>query len=69
MAGVLSASYKFKVLSLDSRGANYLIMMDLSSQAADEVARLSEIESLIAQNAKARFEILVSAVYWRLSVC
>ena len=66
-AGVLSASYKFKVLSLDSRGANYLIMMDLSSQAADEVARLSEIESLIAQNAKARFEILVSAVYWRLN--
>lgn len=66
-AGVLAASYKFKVLSLDSRGANYLIMMDLSSQAADEVSRLAEIESLIAQNAKARHEILVSAVYWRLN--
>lgn len=66
-AGVLAASYKFKVLSLDSRGANYLIMMDLSSQVADEVSRLAEIESLIAQNAKARHEILVSAVYWRLN--
>lgn len=66
-AGVLAASYKFKVLSLDSRGANYLIMMDLSSQAADGVSRLTEIESLIAQNAKTRHEILVSAVYWRLN--
>ena len=28
-AGVLSASFKFKVLSLDSRGRQYLIMMDL----------------------------------------
>ncbi len=66
-AGVLTASYKFKVLSLDARGANYLVMMDLSSQAADEVERLAEIEALIAQNAKARHEILVSAVYWRLN--
>jgi hypothetical protein len=66
-AGVLSASYKFKVLSLDSRGGSYLVMMDLSSQAADEVTRLAEIESLIAQNAKGRHEILVSAVYWRLN--
>ena len=66
-AGVLSASYKFKVLSLDSRGGSYLVMMDLSSQAADEVTRLAEIESLIAQNAKTRHEILVSAVYWRLN--
>jgi hypothetical protein len=66
-AGVLTASYKFKVLSLDSRGANYLVMMDLSSQAADEIERLAEIEALIAQNAKSRHEILVSAVYWRLN--
>lgn len=66
-AGVLSASYKFKVLSLDSRGGSYLIMADLSSQAAIDAARMAEIESLIAQNAKSRYEILVAAVYWRLS--
>ena len=66
-AGVLSASYKFKVLSLDSRGGSYLIMTDLSSQASVDAQRMAEIESLIAQNAKSHHEILVSAVYWRLS--
>ncbi len=66
-AGVLSASYKFKVLSLDSRGGSYLIMMDLSSQASIDSERMAEIESLIAQNAKSRNEILVASVYWRLS--
>ena len=66
-AGVLSASYKFKVLSLDSRGGSYLIMMDLSSQASVDSERMAEIESLIAQNAKSRYEILVAAAYWRLS--
>ena len=66
-AGVLSASYKFKVLSLESRGGSYLIMTDLSSQASIDAQRMAEIESLIAQNAKSRHEILVAAVYWRLS--
>ena len=66
-AGVLSASYKFKVLSLDSRGGSYLIMTDLSSQASIDTQRMAEIESLIAQTAKSRHEILVAAVYWRLS--
>ena len=66
-AGVLSASYKFKVLSLDSRGGSYLVMIDLSSMAAVDAARMAEIESVIAQSAKSRHEILVAAVYWRLS--
>jgi hypothetical protein len=66
-AGVLSASYKFKVLSLDSHGLQYLIMMDLARQFVGETARLAEIESLIAQTAKARFGILVTAVYWRVN--
>jgi hypothetical protein len=66
-AGVLSASYKFKVLSLDSRGRQYLIMMDLARQYAGETARLAEIEGVIAQNAKNRHDILVTAVYWRIN--
>src|SRR5689334_18159568 len=33
-AGVLSSTYKFKVLSLDSRGRQYLIMMDMARQYA-----------------------------------
>lgn len=66
-AGVLSSSYKFKVLSLDSRGRQYLIMMDLARQYTAEAARLAEIEGLIAQHAKHRHDILVTAVYWRVN--
>jgi hypothetical protein len=66
-AGILSASYKFKVLSLDSRGRQYLIMMDVARANASEASRLAEIESLIAHNAKVRHDILVTAVYWRIN--
>ncbi len=66
-AGVLSSTYKFKVLSLDSRGRQYLIMMDLARQYAGETSRLAEIEGLIAQHAKTRHDILVTAVYWRVN--
>jgi len=66
-AGVLSSSYKFKVLSLDSRGHQYLIMMDLPRQHTAETARLAEIEGLIAKSAKTRHDILVTAVYWRVN--
>jgi len=65
--GVLSSSYKFKVLSLDSRGRQYLVMMDLQRLQTGEVARMAEIETLIAQSAKARHDILVTAVYWRIN--
>jgi hypothetical protein len=65
--GVLSSSYKFKVLSLDSRGRQYLIMMDLARQYMGDPARLAEVETVIAQNAKSRHDILVTAVYWRVN--
>ena len=66
-AGVLSAGYKFKVLSLDARGRQFLVMIDLARNHGGETARLAEIEALIAQGAKARYDILVSAVYWRMN--
>lgn len=66
-AGVLAASYKFKVLSLDARGLQYLIMMDLANQSAGETGRLAEIEAMMAQAAKMRHGILVTAVYWRVN--
>jgi hypothetical protein len=66
-AGVLSASYKFKVLSLDSDGRQFLIMVDLARGAGGDAAKLAEIEALIAQAAKARHEMQVTAVYWRVN--
>ena len=65
-AGVLSASYKFKVLSLDQGGDGFLVMMDLQRGMADPAPQLASIEALIVQSAKLRFEITVPAVYWRL---
>ena len=64
-AGVLSASYKFKVLSLDPQGNKFLVMMDLARANAGPRERLGEVEALIVQNAQARFGITVTAVYWR----
>lgn len=64
-AGVLSAGYKFKVLSLDQRGAQFLVMMDLAPEYGGDMARLAEIETLITQSAKTRFDIVVPAIYWR----
>lgn len=65
-SGVLSASYKFKVLSLDQGGNEFLIMMDLAKAFGGPPEQLGEIEALIMQHAKTRFEITVPAVYWRL---
>jgi hypothetical protein len=67
-AGVLGGSYKFKVLSLDARGVQFLIMMDLAEPLAGHAGRLAEIEGLIVQAAKARYDIGVTAVYWRVNV-
>ena len=65
--GILSSSYKFKVLSLDPRGRQYMIMMDLHKDLVIDPSRLGEIESVVAQNAKARHDIVVTAVYWRIN--
>lgn len=66
-AGVLSASYKFKVLSLDPRGDQFMVMMDLAQEFGGQTERLAEIEVLIAQSAKSRYNIRVTAVYWRMN--
>ena len=66
-AGVLTASYKFKVLSLETDGRQFLIMIDVARGAAGDAAHLAEIEALIAQSAKSRHDLVVTAVYWRLN--
>lgn len=63
--GVLSSSFKFKVLATDPRGKKFIVMMDLSRDFGGEVSQLAEIEKLICQSAKARYNVVVSAVYWR----
>jgi len=64
-AGVLSASYKFKVLSLDAAGRQFLVMVDLAASERADTDVLGEIEVGVIQRAKARHDLAVSAVYWR----
>lgn len=65
-AGVLSAHYKFKVLSLDPRGHQFLVMIDLAPAYGGQLDRLGTIEALITDTASSRHDILVTAVYWRI---
>lgn len=66
-SGVLSASYKFKVLSLDQVGDQFLVMMDIDQTVDAGSSNLHAVEAKIIQSAKARFEIAVNAVYWRVN--
>jgi hypothetical protein len=65
-AGVLSTSYEFKVLALDSSGDGFLVLVDLSLPAdvmPDEY--LLEIERWVQSSARSRHSMEVQAVYWR----
>jgi hypothetical protein len=64
-AGVLTASFKFKVLALDERGRQFLVMVDLAPALGGDTSRLSKIETQIIQTAKARYDLVITAVYWR----
>lgn len=64
-AGVLSSGYRFKVLSLDGRGRQFLVMVDLTGAPGGDTAALARIETAMAQAARSRHDIVVKAVYWR----
>ena len=66
-SGILSAGYKFKVLALDKRATQFIVMVDLAEQYNESHDKLGQIEALIAYTAKSRFELLVTSVYWRLN--
>lgn len=65
-SGVLSARYKFKVLSLDQVGNEFLVMMDLSAEYEGTLEQLPAMEAAIIRHAKARLDIIVPTVYWRV---
>ena len=65
-AGVLSANYKFKVLSFHQQSNDFLVMIDMTVVAGDTVPTTAEMEALIVQSAKVRHDVMVPAVYWRV---
>lgn len=65
--GLITSSYKYKVLSLDPHGRQYLIMMDLKQDMQSQAPLMSKIEQLLTQEALSRHSIQITAVYWRFS--
>jgi hypothetical protein len=66
-AGVLSASYKFKVLAADKTGTDFLIMVDLAQPLPGGAAQMTWIEGLMERMAAARHALDISGVYWRVN--
>ena len=64
-SGVLSADYKYKVLSMDAGGGQYLVMVDCNNPEIGVPDRLNTIEDMIAKTAMSAHDIEVTAVYWR----
>jgi hypothetical protein len=69
--GMLSGSYRFKVVRADKRGHSFVIMVDLSNDFIDlEQGRPRPLQALgraIAKNALGRYGAGVAAVYWRVN--
>lgn len=63
---VLASRYKFKVLSLDSHGRQFLVMLDLLDARAVSSDRFAVIEQLIISHAAQQHGMYVKAVYWRV---
>ena len=68
--GMLSGSYRFKVVRADKRGHTFMVMVDLSTDFMDsEQGRprpLLALGASMTKNALGRYGVGVAAVYWRV---
>lgn len=62
---VLASRYKFKVLSLDTHGRQFLVMVDLMDATALPASRFLAVEQLIVSHAAQQHGLFVKSVYWR----
>lgn len=69
--GVLSASYKFRVVRNDKRGHQYSVMVDLNTDflhnREGQPDHLAAVGAAIIKNAMSRYGIVVAGVYWRVN--
>lgn len=65
--GALSTAYRFRVLSMDAGGREYVVMVDLAADLFEQPQRLADFERTIAELARTRHELEVTAIYWRVS--
>lgn len=64
-----SSTYRFKVMRCDERGHSFVVMLDMSptflaSPAGDDTS-LNETAALLIKNARVKYGLQVSGVYWR----
>lgn len=64
-SGVLSSRYKFKVLSADTRGQRFLVIIDLAPEMMQDVTMLTQVELLIAHHALTKHNFHIAGTYWR----
>lgn len=64
---VLASRYKFKVLSIDTHGRQFLVMVDLLDTRVVPPERFSAIEQLIISHAAQQHGMSVKSVYWRVN--
>lgn len=69
--GILSGSYRFKVVRADRRGHSFVVMVDLSTDFIEseqgQQKSLAALGAIIGKNALARYGLGVPAVYWRVN--
>jgi hypothetical protein len=65
-SGILSAGYKFKILSADQTHQQFLVLFDLASVFQSRTEQLCDMELLIQENALQRYDLVVKTCYWRV---
>lgn len=64
---ILSFQYKFKVMSVDAAGSQFLVLVDLSTEISLNEQHLHTMESAIIARALSQRQLCINAVYWRMA--
>lgn len=69
--GILSGSYRFKVVRADKRGHSFVVMVDLSTDFMDseqgQSRPLQALGASMTKTALGRYGVGIAAVYWRIN--
>jgi hypothetical protein len=63
--GVLSLHYKFKVMSVDQEGTQFVVLVDLSLAFSADIPLLKKMEMAIIHRALSQRQLTINAVFWR----
>ena len=64
-AGILSSSYRFKLMSLDTDGTLYSVMVDIAQEYGVQHELIRRLENELTRSAFKNGKLRISGVYWR----